>query len=119
MTNTKHDFECLIYICTCKKDEPMTTTKTYTYSFQVDPEIEMHLGSYLKQYEEIGFNKSLERIQELESKLAIAVEALASVNFQTGWLLMPSDLDQAKYWYNRALSFRHTSLNALKEIGEI
>lgn len=44
----------------------MTTTKTYTYSFQVEPEIEMHLGSYLKQYEEIGFNKAMERIKELE-----------------------------------------------------
>lgn len=76
MTETKHDFECLIFICTCKKDEPMTTTKTYTYSYQVDPEIEMHLGSYLKQYEEIGFNKACDFLAQISEE-----------NFPTGQVL--------------------------------
>lgn len=80
-----------------------TNTYTYTYSFQVDPEIQLHLGGLLEQQEQIGFQKSLERIKELEFKLSKARKALefySLVDDETGTY----DCNVAR--------------NALKEIGE-
>lgn len=51
-------------------------TKTYTYSFQVEPEIEQMLGGYLKQFEDLGYQKAQAEIDRLKAENARFREAL-------------------------------------------
>jgi hypothetical protein len=56
--------------------------KTYTYSFQVEPEIEQMLGGYLKQFEDLGFQKAQAEIDRLKAENARFREALEYIDSQ-------------------------------------